>query len=194
MYKLLTKLLLIIMNAGTVLVACLEFFNGKFDRVLTFIAIFPILSIPFFLNKIKFKLTDFEVLMYYLFIFLADFFGCILNLYNNVSWYDLLVHFLSGFLTFILGYVVLKKIQGYNKKNKLLNTLFCLGIVALIAILWEIFEFSADSIIHSNLQHNLDTGVVDTMGDLIVATTGGIIASIIFWSGVNTRLTKRKEK
>ena len=44
MYKLLNKILLIIMNIGTVLVAVLEFSNNKYDRVMTFVAIFPLLD------------------------------------------------------------------------------------------------------------------------------------------------------
>ena len=66
-------------------------------------------------------------------------------------------------------------------RNKLLKILFCLGIVALIAITWEVFEFSIDSFAHTNLQHNQDTGVIDTMQDMIVATLGGIISSIYMW-------------
>lgn len=177
MYKLLNKILLIIMNIGTVLVAVLEFSNNKYDRVMTFVAIFPLLLIPFIINKTKFKLNDKEIFLYYVFILIADFVGCVCNLYNNVSWYDIFVHFLSGMFTFVLATIIYRYIAKTGK-NKLLKILFCLGIVALIAILWETFEFSIDSIAHTNLQHNQDTGVIDTMQDMIVAMLGGVISSI----------------
>ena len=179
MYKLLNKILLIIMNIGTIVVAVIEFSNNNYSRVLTFVAIYPLLILPFIINKTKLKLSDQEIFLYYLFIFIADFIGAVCNLYNKVSWYDIFVHFLSGMFTFVLANIIFRLISKDN--NKLLKILFCLGIVALIAISWEVFEFSVDSIIHTNLQHNLDTGVIDTMQDMIVATLGGIISSIYMW-------------
>ena len=177
MYNLLNKLLLILMNIGTVIVAIFEFSNQDFSRLITFVAIFPVLLVRFLLNKTKFKLNEFEICMYYLFIFLAEFLGCVVNLYNIISWYDLFVHFLSGIFTFVLGFILLKRLNGYNS-NKIINIIFCLGVVAIVALFWEIFEFSMDNLIGSNLQHNLDTGVNDTMEDLIVATLGGVISSL----------------
>lgn len=180
MYKRLTKLLIVIMNLGTILVAMLEFIKGNFSRILTFIAIFPVLLIPYFVNKTKFKLNPQEIFLYYAFIFLADFLGCVVNLYNTLSWYDLFVHFLSGMITFVFGVVILKGINGYDKKNKIMNALFAIGMVAVIAVLWEVFEFSTDNILKTNLQHNLDTGVNDTMSDMIVAMIGGFIGMLFY--------------
>ena len=187
MYKRLTKLFIIIMNLGTILVATLEFTKGNFSRFLTFIAIFPVLLLPYVINKTKFKLDVQEMFLYYAFIFLADFLGCVVNLYNTLSWYDLFVHFLSGIFTFILGLMILKRVGNDDKKNKVINTIFALGVVSLIAVLWEIFEFGADNILKTNLQHNLDTGVKDTMGDMIVATLGGIVGMFFYLINVNKK-------
>lgn len=178
-YKLLNKILLIIMNIGTIIVAVIEFSNNNYSRVMTFVAIYPLLLLPFIINKTKFKLSEQEVFLYYLFILLADFIGCVCNLYNTVSWYDIFVHFLSGIFTFVLATIIFRLISKDN--NKLLKILFSLGMVALIAIMWEVFEFSVDSLIHTNLQHNQDTGVIDTMQDMIVAMLGGLVASIYTW-------------
>ena len=176
MYKLLNKILLISMNIATIIVALIQFGNNNYSRIITFIAIYPLLLIPFIINKTKFKLSDKEVFLYYIFIFIADFLGCVCNLYNMVSWYDIFAHFLSGIFTFVLATIIFRFIAKSN--NKLLKILFCLGIVALVAIVWEIFEFSVDSIMHTNLQHNQDTGVIDTMQDMIVALLGGGISSL----------------
>ncbi len=180
MYKLLNKILLIIMNIGTIIVAILEFTNNNYARVMTFVAIFPLLLIPFIINKTRLKLSDKEIFLYYVFILLADFIGCVCNLYNTVSWYDVFVHFLSGMFTFVLATIIYRIISN-NNNNKLLKILFCLGVVAIIAIMWEVFEFSIDSLAHTNLQHNQDTGVIDTMQDMIVAMLGGIISAIYTW-------------
>ena len=97
------------MNVATVIIAVIAFSNNNHSRTLTYIAIFPILLVPFIINKTKYKLNDFETMMYYIFIFLADFLGCVVNLYNTIYWYDLLVHSLSGIATFILGLIIPKE-------------------------------------------------------------------------------------
>ena len=58
--------------------------------------------------------------------------------------------------------------------------LFIFGIVFISAGLWEIIEYSVDLITASNLQHNKDTGVVDTMEDMIACFVGGILSSIFY--------------
>lgn len=168
------------MNVATVIIAAIAFSNNNHSRTLTYIAIFPILLVPFIINKTKYKLNDFETMMYYIFIFLADFLGCVVNLYNTIYWYDLLVHFLSGIATFILGLIIYKHITK-EKKNKQLKIIFCLGTVAIIAIIWELFEYFIDTFIGMDLQHTLDTGVSDTMQDMLVALLGGLLLSFYIW-------------
>lgn len=179
MYKLISKILLILMNILTVIIAIIAFCNNNYSRVLTYIAIFPILLLPFIINKTKYKLTDIETMMYYIFIFLADFLGCVVNLYNTISWYDMFVHFLSGIATFILALIIYKHIS--KEKNKLLKIIFCMGIVAIIAVVWELFEYFMDTYVGMNLQHTLDTGVTDTMQDMLVALLGGLLSSFYIW-------------
>ena len=65
----------------------------------------------------------------------------------------------------------------YKASNRLFNFIFCVFFAAGAACIWEIAEFSIDQLTASNLQHNLDTGVVDTMEDMICGTVGGIIFS-----------------
>lgn len=53
-------------------------------------------------------------------------------------------------------------------------------MVFLSALVWEILEFSGDILLNSNFQHSIDTGVVDTMGDMIAALFGGLISYLIY--------------
>ena len=51
-----------------------------------------------------------------------------------------------------------------------------------MGVLWEIFEFAVDSIWpHVNMMSN-ETGVADTMHDLIVDTIGAIIVAFMGWA------------
>lgn len=149
----------------------------KYDRVFSGITIYFTLFIPDILNNTKFSFNDKFKLIYAIFIFLAHFLGSIINLYCYVWWYDLAIHFVSGILTFVLALYILEK-TGTNFKNNLVRFIYLLGFVSLIAISWEILEFSGDVLFNTNLQHNLETGVVDTMQDMIVAFLGGFLTYI----------------
>ena len=58
---------------------------------------------------------------------------------------------------------------------------FCISVVMFIASIWELFEFGVDSLLGMNLQHSIDTGVRDTMFDILVAFIGGLIFSVSYY-------------
>lgn len=166
------KLLILIIFVATLISAM---FFYKDDRLLSYIAVIPVLIIPFIFEKSEFRLDNLDKTIYFLFIFFAYYLGCIINLYNITWWYDLLMHFISGVVSAYLGYYVLKKMGLYQKERKLFNFIFCFAITVMVAGLWEIGEFSMDVISGSNLQHAVETGVFDTMEDIICGSCGGLI-------------------
>jgi hypothetical protein len=174
--KKINKLLIILMILITLGVAI---FNFRVDRIFTNILIIPTLLVPLLCKKLKIKLSDIDICIYYIFLFLAQVLGCICNLYNIIWWYDLFAHFLSGIFTFYIAIVLLKNMNMYKEDNIIFNIIFCLCFTAFVALTWEVVEYSADNLFKLNLQHNIDTGVVDTMEDMIIAMTASIICSII---------------
>jgi hypothetical protein len=59
---------------------------------------------------------------------------------------------------------------------------FGVTFAVFIGVLWEIFEFIVDSIWpHINMMSN-ETGVADTMQDLIVDTVGAILVGFMGWA------------
>lgn len=60
--------------------------------------------------------------------------------------------------------------------------MFCMGVVALVAVLWEVFEFSYDQIFHGNMQQLIVTGVEDTMWDMIMALIGAMIVVVVVFN------------
>lgn len=170
-------LLIISMIIGTLYCVI---FNYDSDRLLTYLAVIPVLGMPLLLNKSKFKLNAKELCCYYVFVFMADFLGCVVNLYNTTEWYDVLVHFCSGIFSFLVGLFIVDKLD-VGKVSFVFKILFCLGIMALIALGWELFEYGADCFLDLNLQHSNKTGVNDTMIDILVAFVGGILSSIGYY-------------
>ena len=153
--------------------------QGHNDRLLADISIILVLLLPKIIRKItKDKITPMLELIYIIFMFLAHFVGSIVNLYNITWWYDLFAHFLSGILTAILSLIVLKWFNMYSSKNKLFNVIFIIAFALMIASLWEFCEFSADKFGGLNVQHNVETGVKDTMEDMLICFLGSIIVSV----------------
>lgn len=152
---------------------------GNNDRLLADISIILVLLLPKIIRKIfKLNITPMLELIYIIFMILAHFVGSIVNLYNTTWWYDLFAHFLSGILTSILALIVLKWLKMYNNKNKLFNVIFIISFALMIASLWEFCEFGADKFFGMNVQHSIETGVSDTMEDMLIAFLGSIIVSI----------------
>jgi len=148
--------------------------NVTYVRMATYLVLIPILLFPFILEKIlKKKLTEELKLIYYIFIFLAQFLGSVVNLYKTVSWFDTFTHYTSGIISSLLAIMIYSQ---YNKsnKNKIFRISYIIGFTFLIAGLWEMFEFGMDTFVGTNLQHNLETGVKDTMIDIVSAFLGTI--------------------
>jgi len=177
MYKKINKILIILMILITILTLI---FNYKPDRLMTYILLIPTLCLPYIIKSIKIKLSDIDIMIYYIFLLFAETLGAIGDLYNTIWWYDILMHFLSGILTFYIGLVILKNINIQTNK-KLFVIVFCLCFSGLVAVLWEIVEFTGDVLFNLDVQHNIDTGVYDTMEDMIVALLGSLLSSINYY-------------
>jgi uncharacterized membrane protein YjdF len=180
MLKILNKLSTLLMFFFTIILAFINISNGHYSRIFSYISILIVVLIPLLLKNTRFKLEEKDKLILNIFIFIADFLGCIVNLYNKIWWFDIFAHYLSGIFTFMAALFILKRLNKYNPKDILFNLLFIFGIVFLCAGLWEIGEFTSDYFLKTNLQHNLDTGVYDTMEDILVAFFGGITALIFY--------------
>jgi len=64
--------------------------------------------------------------------------------------------------------------------------IFSFSFAIAIGAIWEIFEFSMDQFFAMNMQKS---GLVDTMGDLIVDTIGAILAAGIGFIYFKTKKT-----
>ncbi len=179
--KKLNNVLIFLCSLAAVCFCIKDLNTGSYDRLLGDITVPLVLLIPRIAGKIfKIKITSAMELVYVLFIILAQFVGSVVNLYNKVWWYDLFAHFLSGVLTSVLSLVVLNWFGVYKEKNKWFNFLFIISFTLMIASIWEFMEFGTDTFLGMNVQHSIDTGVRDTMEDMLVAFLGSLIVSISY--------------
>ena len=134
------------------------------------------LIVPYIFEKIfKKDLSEGFKLIWIIFIFMAHYLGVICELYNSWDFFDKIVHTISGILTAYLAMVIL---DNYKVRKKAFNTIFIISFSALCAITWETFEFVCNILVGGDAQKVVETGVNDTMLDMIVALIGSILFSI----------------
>jgi len=111
------------------------------------------------------------------FIYGSLFLGEIQSFYTRFWWWDLVLHMGSGIALGFVGFLVFFTLHRSNRLNiqPSLIALFSFCFALSLGTLWEVFEFTADTLVGSNMQKS---GLVDTMWDLIVDTLGATIASI----------------
>lgn len=150
---------------------------GKYNsNILVCLSLYLILFIPTIINKLfRINISDSIELIFLTFIFVAQLLGSIVHFYGLIFWFDSFTHFVSGILSAILSLQLLVLFNKYDKKDKFFNMLFCIAFTLMVATCWELFEFSADRIFGHNAQKVLETGVADTMKDMICALLGSML-------------------
>lgn len=125
-----------------------------------------------------------------IFHFFAATLGSIINLYNYIGFYDKLVHYLSGVLLAEAGMIIISFI--FKKRSiandNIIKLLFSFFFSAACAGFWEIYEFTADSILSINMQGANS----NTMGDIISGSLGALTYSLIMYAVYRRKNKKRK--
>ncbi len=148
-------------------------------------------------RKLKIKIPSSLASLYALFIYAATFLGEVLSFYYKIPHFDTALHTISGAMIAILG---LSIISLMNKSDNIPANLspifiacFTLCFALALGVVWEIYEFSADAILGSNMQKfalsdgtNLigRAAVMDTMKDLIVDLVGALVVAIISYISI----------
>ena len=135
--------------------------------------------LPNILRSMKISIKDNLEMLYLILIFLSFTLGRIYNLYDTIKWYNTLVHFVSGKLTFIFGLILLKMLKKYDKKITF-NIIFGILVTITLATIWELTEFSIDKLLNKDMQDVIKSGVDDTMKDIIVAIISAILAILSY--------------
>ena len=160
-------------------------------------AIFALCSLPGILSR-RMKVyipPEFEMLAI-LFIFASLFLGEIGNYYERFWWWDVMLHTASGLLLGILGFLLVYVLN--SQPNVRLHmapgfvALFAFMFAVSVGAIWEIFEFTMDSLVGTNMQKPMlgdESGLTDTMFDLIVDTLGAMVIALIGYAYMkqNTR-------
>jgi len=95
--------------------------------------------------------------------------------YETIPHFDKLVHMLSGVFVSMLALALFRMLERERPiaaQGKATACLFVLFASMAVAGMFELCEYALAPLVGRDLQHVLDTGVSDTMGDLFVCLVG----------------------
>lgn len=114
------------------------------------------------------------------------FLGEVFDFYNRFWWWDIAMHGGSaigfGLIGFVLVFMMFQGDRYAAPPFAVAFFAFCFAIA--IGAMWEIFEFTMDQTFGLNMQKS---GLLDTMGDLIVDTLGALIGAGSGWAWLKKR-------
>ena len=143
-------------------------------------------------------------------IFVGIVIGSYVGFFDSISWFDNMMHILSGFVCAVFGYdfaVIIQRKKGACAPT--LAAIFALMFALSIAVGWEFYEFLMDTLHGTNLQlakEGTETamfdlskynneygylGLVDTMTDMMMNAIGGL-AGMVFMIVLRNRKKKSK--
>jgi hypothetical protein len=162
-------------QVGSVALALLLWMLGvETDLVLT-LMIVPAYWVPL-LVELAYRTTLPAVLQlsYLVFVAAGPFAGSALHVYWILPWWDIFVHFGSGFMLVWLGLLMVRRTE--ESLGRALPRWFVLSTAFFAAVafagLWEIFEFVSDELLGTQTQH----GLQDSMSDLLAGVAGALAA------------------
>jgi len=183
--KKINKYLLITIRISLIIALFIEVYEKRwftlFITSLTIILTF----LPFLVEKrYKIDIPEIFEILIVLFIYAALYLGEVQKFYLKIWWWDIFLHFWSAMALGMIGLTIIFIIYE-KKKIKAKPFWICLlafSFAVSIGVIWEIFEFAIDQIFNFNMQKSMlgdNSGLIDTMTDLIVNSIGALIGSII---------------
>jgi len=170
-----------------------------FITAFTAIVSVAITYIPNFIRHTKFIAMPMILqTVFTVFTFLAMFFGEILRFYDRFNWWDSMLHFSSGIIFGLVGYMLFISLNRDSSVRGKLHPacviLFAVCFSIACGTVWEIFEFAGDSLLGMNMQrwqaeissqdwavmqnvsNSSNPGLVDTMKDIICDAAGTLLS------------------
>jgi hypothetical protein len=132
------------------------------------------------------------------FIFFGTVIGSTINNRTSFEHVDLISHTLAGALIAYFAYDFAFLVQG--KKGRLspaLASMFSLAFSVMLCVGWEFYEFTMDRLYGLHLQRSVPTsesGLVDTMVDLILGVAGALVAMLFIAFRRNGIIGKDRKK
>ena len=142
------------------------FFDYKINIIVSLVLFIPTFYLKYDIYKIE----------YLGYVYLTQLLGSSVGLYN-LPYYDKIMHFLSGIIFVIIGYILFKK--HISSKKILYIVINCYETA--VAFLWEVFEYAGLVFFNYDASRHFTTGVHDTMQDMIFSFIAGLLVTYVIY-------------
>jgi len=170
--------------------------NRKSDYVLMLVQCalgLLVLFLPSLLERrLRVEVPDAIEIMYFVFLYAAIYLGEVRSFYYRIPNWDLILHTFSGLMLGALGFSVVNLLNRNRSVAIELSPAFVALFAFLFSVsvgaLWEVYEFSVDGLLRTNMQKfaqesgELLSGreaLRDTMEDLIVDMLGACCIAVL---------------
>lgn len=149
----------LVLRILVILCLVLQILRGDLNNAFLCLLTLVLFTIPTIITtRLKIKLPTALESIIYIFIFAAEILGEINNFYMVIPHWDTILHTLNGFLAAGVGFSLIDLLNE-NSKNIKLSPLF-VALVAFcfsmtIGILWEFFEYGADTYLKMDMQKDV---------------------------------------
>lgn len=147
----------IILRLLVVGVMIAQIYNRNYVNVFLCVLTLILFMIPIFVDKkLNIHLPDTLEIIVLLFIFSAEILGEIQEYYLIFKHWDTMLHTINGFLMAAIGFSLIDILNQSDRFHFNMSPAF-VALVAFcfsmtIGVLWEFFEFSADMLLHTDMQ------------------------------------------
>ena len=147
--------------------AARTFMRGNYEHLFLCVLTLLLFCVPMVIDRtLGIDLPPVLETIIYCFIFSAEILGEINSYYTKIPYWDTMLHTINGFLMAAIGFALVDIFNRSERFSVKLSPLF-LAIVAFcfsmtVGVLWEFFEFAADTYLHTDMQkdwivHNINS-------------------------------------
>ena len=143
-------------------------------------------------RSFRLDIPSFMLIVYAIFLYCAIYLGEVQNFYHTVPHWDKMLHVCSGAALGALGFSLVSLLNRSASirlsLSPLFVALFAFFFAVSLGVIWELYEFATDSLLHTNMQKFLlqngealigQAALMDTMLDLLVDVAGALVVSVI---------------
>ena len=185
-----------IIQTPTSLVSDVEYIKIRSDYILMLLQCLLglfVMTLPSIINRrFSIQIPSFVELLFYIFLYCAIYLGEVRSFYYLIPFWDTILHAFSGAMLGALGFSLVsmlnREVSDYVRLSPFFVALFAFSFALAFGSIWEIYEFSMDTIFKTNMQKYMTyEGLVligsealkDTMKDIIVDSLSAFFVSVL---------------
>lgn len=154
-----------LMGLITATVIVLTFLGGQYESTFTAVLSLFLFLLPTLVEEgLRIKLPEALEIVAVLFVFCANILGEIFAFYTLLPFWDDMLHYTSGFIFAAFGFSLVEILNRNTKFDFHLSPFFvatvALCFAVTVGVVWEMFEFGADVLLHTDMQKDTLVGEI----------------------------------